>query len=51
MGAPASEISGMVHLRSKALESTILKIFCTLIECDVEQKINGAFIALANLRA
>lgn len=28
--------------------STILKIFCTLIEWLVEQKINGAFIALEN---
>ena len=27
------------------LESTILKIFWTLIECEVEQKMSGAFIA------
>lgn len=29
-------------------ERTILKIFWTLIECDVEQKMRGAFIALEN---
>jgi hypothetical protein len=28
-----------------------LKIFWTLMECDAEQKIRGAFMALANLRA
>jgi len=51
IGAPISLISGIVHLRSNALERTILKIFCTLIECEVEQKINGAFIARAKRRA
>jgi len=30
----------------RTLLSTILKIFCTLIEWLVEQKIKGAFIAL-----
>lgn len=32
----------------RTLLSTILKIFCTLIEWLVEQKINGAFIAFEN---
>lgn len=36
--------------RSKALESTILKIFWTLIEWEVEQKIRGARMAFANRR-
>ena len=30
---------------------TILNIFCTLMECEVLQKISGAFIAAANFRA
>lgn len=34
--------------RHSPLLRTILNIFCTLIECDVEQKISGAFIALEN---
>lgn len=37
--------------RARADEKRTLKIFCTLMECEVEQKIKGAFIALANLRA
>lgn len=32
----------------RTLLKTILKIFCTLIEWLVEQKIKGAFIALLN---
>ena len=59
-GSPVSLISGIVHLRSNAFDSTILKIcagqprrrgrertFCTLIESEVEQKMSGAFITLA----
>lgn len=33
------------------MESTILKIFWTLIAWEVEQKMRGAFIAFANLLA
>ena len=46
-GSPTPSISGMTHFRSKALASTILNIFCTLIEAWVEQKISDACIALA----
>lgn len=35
---------------SLTFDRTILKIFWTLMECEVEQKIKGAFIALANRR-
>ena len=48
MGSPTPSISGMTHLRSNALASTILKIFCTLIDADVEQKMSDACIAFAN---
>ena len=51
IGSPTLLICWMVHLRSNALLSTILKIFCTLTECDVEQKISGARMALANFLA
>ena len=51
MGAPISEILGIVHFKSKLLDRTILNIFCTLMLCEVEQKIKGAFIALANFLA
>ncbi len=37
----------MTHFRSNAFASTILKIFCTFIDADVEQKINEACIAFA----
>jgi len=37
----------MTHLRSNAFASTILKIFCTLMDADVEQKMRDACIALA----
>ena len=47
MGSPTPSISGITHLRSKALASTILNIFCTFIEADVEQKIKDACIARA----
>ena len=40
-------ISGITHLRSKALARTILKIFWTLIDADVEQKTSDACIARA----
>lgn len=40
-------ISGRVSFKSNALESTILKIFCTLMEWLVEQKMRLAFMALA----
>jgi hypothetical protein len=40
-----------VHCKSNALDKTILKIFCKLIECDAEQKTRGAFMAFATLRA
>jgi len=42
MGAPISVIFSMVELRSKTLLRTILKIFCTLIAYDAEQKMSGA---------
>ena len=35
---------------SLTLARTILKIFWTLMEWDVEQKIKGAFMAFANRR-
>lgn len=41
----------MVHFRSNTLLKTILNTFCTLIECEAEVKINGAFMALANFKA
>ena len=44
-------MQGILHFKSNDLLSTILKIFCTLMECDVEQKMSGAFIAFANFRA
>ena len=50
-GSLTFSVNGIVHLRSNALLSTILKIFATLIVCEVEQKISGAFIALAYFRA
>ena len=34
-------------MRSKALASTILKIFCTFIDADVEQKMRDACMAFA----
>jgi hypothetical protein len=46
-GSPTPSISGITHLRSKALASTILKIFCTFIEADVEQKMRDACMAFA----
>lgn len=49
-GSPLPVISGIVHLRSKALESTILKIFWMLTDAEVEVKIRGARIAFANRR-
>jgi hypothetical protein len=42
---------GMVHRKSNTFDKTILKIFWTLMEWDDEQKINDAFMALANFRA
>ena len=51
MGAPIVSIRGTVHFRSKDLLSTILKIFWTWMDWKAEQKIKGAFIALAYLRA
>lgn len=50
-GSPTSEISWTVDFKSKIFAKTILKIFCTLIECEADEKINGAFIALAYFRA
>ncbi|KAJ1569654.1 hypothetical protein HK096_002408 [Nowakowskiella sp. JEL0078] len=47
IGAPISSIQGIVHFKSNDLLKTILNIFWTFIECDVEQKINGALIAFA----
>jgi hypothetical protein len=51
MGVPSSDWVGIVHRRSNALLSTILKIFCTLMDSAAEQKMRGAFMARANLRA
>jgi len=51
MGSPIFVMGSIVHLRSHALARTILKIFCTLIDECAEQKMSGAFIAFANLRA
>ena len=48
MGSPTPSISGMTHLRSKAFARTILNIFCTFIDAEVEQNINDACIARAN---
>lgn len=39
---------GCRRARILTFDKTILKIFCTLIACEVEQKMRGAFIALAN---
>lgn len=50
-GSPTVSISCITHFRSNAFASTILKIFCTLMDADVEQKISDACIALANLFA
>ncbi len=47
MGSPTPSISGITHFRSNAFASTILNIFCTLIEADVEQKMSEACIAFA----
>ena len=47
IGSPTPSISGMTHFRSNAFASTILKIFWTLIEADVEQNIREACIAFA----
>jgi len=47
IGSPTPSISGITHLRSKALASTILKIFCTFIEAEVEQNIREACMARA----
>lgn len=47
IGSPTPSISGMTHLRSNAFASTILNIFCTLIDADVEQKMTDACIAFA----
>lgn len=46
-GSPTCSISGIVHLKSKALLRTILKIFCTLMLWLVELKMRLAFMALA----
>ncbi len=46
-GSPTPSISGMTHFRSNAFASTILNIFWTLIDADVEQNINEACIAFA----
>jgi hypothetical protein len=51
IGDPISLMRAIEHLRSKAFANTILNIFCTLMECEVEQKTNGALIAFANLLA
>ena len=48
IGSPTPSISGITHLRSNAFASTILNIFCTLIDADVEQKMSEACIAFAN---
>jgi len=47
MGSPTPSISGITHFRSNAFARTILKIFCTFIEADVEQKISDACMARA----
>jgi len=47
-GSPTVSISCMTHFKSKALARTILNIFCTLIDAEVEQKISEACMALAN---
>lgn len=46
-GSPTPSISGITHFRSNAFASTILNIFCTLIDADVEQKMSEACIAFA----
>lgn len=46
-GSPTPSISGMTHFRSKAFARTILKIFCTFMDAEVEQKISEACIAFA----
>ncbi|EEQ36836.1 hypothetical protein CLUG_00959 [Clavispora lusitaniae ATCC 42720] len=48
MGSPTLTISSMFNFKSNALDKMILKIFCTLMEWLVEQKITGARIALPN---
>mmetsp|Transcript_11462 Transcript_11462/g.39260 ORF Transcript_11462/g.39260 Transcript_11462/m.39260 type:complete len:98 (+) Transcript_11462:1954-2247(+) len=47
MGSPSLTILGMLHLRSNTRERRILNSFCTLMECDADEKMRGAFMALA----
>ena len=51
IGSPTFVIFGIVHLRLKTWLKTILNVFWTLIACDDELKMSGAFIALANFLA
>ena len=44
-------LPGMVHFNSNAFAKTILKMLWMLMENAVLQKIKGALIAFANLRA
>ena len=47
IGSPTLVFFDALHGRSKTTESTILKIILTLIACDDEEKMRGAFIARA----
>ena len=50
-GSPTPSISGITHFRSNAFASTILNIFWTFMDAEVEQKMRDACIARANLFA
>jgi len=51
IGSPTLVTAGTLQSTSNTLPNMSLKTFWTLIECDDELKMSGAFIALANLRA
>ena len=48
IGSPTPSISGITHFKSNAFASTILNIFCTFIDAEVEQNMREACIARAN---
>jgi hypothetical protein len=48
IGSPTPSISGITHFKSNAFANTILNIFCTFIDAEVEQNMSEACMARAN---
>jgi hypothetical protein len=50
-GSPIPSICSKVDFNSNTLDNTTLNIFWTLMECDAEVNMTGAFIAFPYFRA